>query len=177
MGLMRLAKFARPRTCFRAFLVAANAASRAKSIKLICSTGKSVAAVKPPFTCDLMSCSSELNEANMHFRSEAIFAGMALAISLFASPSVRADDRKPCLAIKDACEKAGFKQGAAGEGTGLQVDCIRPIIDGASQRKSAGLALPTVDADTVAACKAKNPEFGKPRLNGQPGPATSGSDF
>jgi hypothetical protein len=82
-----------------------------------------------------------------------------------------------CLTIKAACEKAGFKQGAAGEGTGLQVDCIRPIIDGAPQRKSAGLALPTVDADTVAACKAKNPEFGKPRLNGQPGPATSGSDF
>jgi hypothetical protein len=29
----------------------------------------------------------------------------------------------------------------------------------------------------VTACKAKNPEFGKPRLNGQPGPPTSGSDY
>jgi hypothetical protein len=113
----------------------------------------------------------------MHFRTEIICAGLALAIGLPAIPAARAEDRTPCLTIKAACEKAGFKQGAAGKGTGLQVDCIRPIIDGAPQRKSAGLALPTVDADTVAAPKAKNPEFGKPRLNGQPGPATSGSDF
>ena len=113
----------------------------------------------------------------MHFRTETICIGLALALSLIAGASVKADDRKPCLTIKDACEKAGFKLGGAGEGTGLLVDCVRPIIDGKPQSKSAGLALPTVDADTVAACKTKNPEFGKPRLNGQPGPATSGSDF
>ena len=110
----------------------------------------------------------------MHFRNETICAGLVLAIGLLANPSARADDRKPCLTIKAACEKAGFKQGGAGEGIGLQVDCIRPIIYGAPQKSSAGLVLPTVDADTVAACKAKNPEFGKPQLNGQPGPAKIG---
>jgi hypothetical protein len=113
----------------------------------------------------------------MHFRTQTICAGLALAIGLSATPSARAEDRKPCLTIKEACEKAGFKFGSAGEGTGLLVDCIRPIMDGKPQPTSAGLALPSVDADTVAACKKKNPEFGKPKLNGQPGPATSGSDY
>ncbi len=103
---------------------------------------------------------------------------ITLAVGPLASHSASAEEeRKPCLRIKEACEQAGFNQGAAGEGLGLQVDCIRPIIDGAPQRASAGKALPALDAALVSACRAKNPEFGKPRLNGQPGPATSGSDF
>ena len=113
----------------------------------------------------------------MHFRMEIICAGLVLAIGLLAIPSARADDRKPCLTIKEACEKAGFKFGAAGAGTGLLVDCVRPIMDGTPPPKSAGLALPTVEPATVTACKTKNPEFGKPKPNGQQGPATSGSDF
>jgi hypothetical protein len=42
MRLMRLAKFACPRTCQRTLLATANAASGARSIKLICPTGRSV---------------------------------------------------------------------------------------------------------------------------------------
>jgi hypothetical protein len=117
----------------------------------------------------------------MRLRTEIIRITLAMTISLaigsLAIPAALAEEQRPCLKIKEACEQAGFKQGAAGEGFGLQVDCIRPIIDGAPQKASAGKPLPTVDAAIVAACKAKNPEFGKPRLNGQPGPATSGSDF
>jgi hypothetical protein len=113
----------------------------------------------------------------MSHRIETVCITLTLAIALLASHSARAEEKKPCLKIKEACEQAGFKQGAAGEGVGLQVDCIRPIMDNAPQKASAGKPLPTVDAAIVAACKTKNPEFGKPRLNGSPGPATSGSDF
>lgn len=115
----------------------------------------------------------------MHRRTQTVCIGLttALAIGLPASPSGRAEDRTPCLKIKQACEEAGFKQGAVAEGLGLQVDCIRPIIEGAPQRQSAGKPLPVVDAALVAACKAKNPQFGKPKLNNEFGQPTSGSDF
>jgi hypothetical protein len=113
----------------------------------------------------------------MRHRTQTICITLTLVIALLAIHSVRAAEQKPCVRIKEACEQSGFKQGAAGEGTGLQVDCIRPIIDGSPQRQSAGKPLPTVDATIVAACKAKNPEFGKPRLSGSQGPSTSGSDF
>ena len=117
----------------------------------------------------------------MRRRTETIRIGLALAailpISLPTRPSARAADRTPCMKIRQACEDAGFKQGAVAEGLGLQVDCIRPIIEGGLQRKAASQPLPTVDAAVVAACKAKNPTFGKPKLNGQSGPVNSGSDY
>ena len=104
-----------------------------------------------------------------------VLAGV-LALAPLASPSASAEEGKPCLKIKEACEGAGFKFGSAGQGLGLLVDCIRPIMDNAPN-PSASKALPAVDADIVKACKVKNPDFGKPKLNGQPGPATSGSDY
>ena len=115
----------------------------------------------------------------MRHRTQTVCIGMATAVAfiLFASHPARAEERKPCLKIKEACEQAGFKLGSAGEGLGLLVDCIRPIMDNAPQQASAGKPLPTLDPALVAACKAKNPEFGKPRLNGSLGPPTSGSDF
>jgi len=113
----------------------------------------------------------------MRQRTEIICIALAMMVALRVSHLASAEEQKPCMKIKEACEQAGFKQGAAGEGIGLQVDCIRPIIDGSPQRESAGKPLPTVDPALVTACKAKNPEFGKARLNGAPGPATSGSDF
>jgi hypothetical protein len=113
----------------------------------------------------------------MHFRSETICFGLALAITLLAGHSARAEDRAPCQKIKQACEQAGFKQGDVTEGLGLQIDCIQPIIAGTPQRQSAAKPLPTVDAALIAACKARNPQFGKPKPNNQSGPATSGSDF
>jgi hypothetical protein len=36
----------------------------------------------------------------------------------------------PCQQIMDACRQAGFMQGGAKTGAGLQVDCVRPIMQG-----------------------------------------------
>ena len=113
----------------------------------------------------------------MRHHTETICITLALAITLVANHAARAEDRAPCQKITQACEQAGFKQGDVGQGLGLQVDCIRPIIDGTPQRQSAAKPLPTVDAALVAACKTRNPQFGKPKLNTLPGPATSGSDY
>ncbi len=111
-------------------------------------------------------------------RTETICIGLALLIGLPANFAARADERTPCLKIKQVCEEAGFKQNAVKEGIGLQVDCIRPLIEGTPQRKSAAKPLPRIDASVVAACKAKNPTFGTPnKLNDQPDQPTSGSDF
>ena len=52
-------------------------------------------------------------------------------------------------------------QGGAKTGTGLAVDCVRPIVEGTAQRPKASKALPQVDQQIVAACKASNPNFGK----------------
>ena len=114
----------------------------------------------------------------MRRRTETICIGLALMIALAASPLARAEERTPCLKIKQVCEEAGFKQNALTEGIGLQVDCIRPIIEGTKQRQAATKPLPAIDATVVAACKAKNPKFGTPnKLNDQPDQPTSGSDF
>jgi hypothetical protein len=59
----------------------------------------------------------------MRRRTETICIGLALMIGLPASPSARAEERTPCLKIKQVCEEAGFKQNAIAEGLGLQVDC------------------------------------------------------
>jgi hypothetical protein len=113
----------------------------------------------------------------MRRRTETICITLTLAIGLLAGPSARAEEGKPCLKIKQACEQAGFTFGSAGQGLGLLVDCIRPIMDNAPQKASAGKPLPDIDPDIVKACRAKNPDFGKPKANGQPGPSTSGSDY
>lgn len=114
----------------------------------------------------------------MRRRTETICIGLALMIALAASPLARAEERTPCLKIKQVCEEAGFKQNALTEGIGLQVDCIRPIIEGTKQRQAATKPLPAIDATVVAACKAKNPKFGVPnKLNDQPDQPNSGSDF
>lgn len=77
-----------------------------------------------------------------------------------AAPLARAAEDHPCKAIEQACEQAGFVKGQAKEGTGLWVDCIRPIMTGTAQPAKAKKALPSVDASVVAACKAKRPDFG-----------------
>jgi hypothetical protein len=112
----------------------------------------------------------------MRGRTGAICVGLALTIGLPANPSAGAE--APCLKIKQVCEDAGFKQNAVADGLGLQVDCIRPIIEGTKQRQAATKPLPTIDAAVVAACKARNPKFGVlNKLNDQPDQPTSGSDF
>jgi class 3 adenylate cyclase len=74
-------------------------------------------------------------------------------------PPIR--DRGPCAQITAACQGAGFTLGASREGTGLQADCIAPIMQGTSQPRRARQPLPEVDPQLVAECKASNPRFGQ----------------
>ena len=71
--------------------------------------------------------------------------------------------QEPCEQIRVACQSAGFVQGGAKGGNGLQVDCIEPLAQGTTQPRKASKPLPQVDPQIVAACKAKNPGFGQPR--------------
>jgi lipoprotein-anchoring transpeptidase ErfK/SrfK len=74
-----------------------------------------------------------------------------------------AQNQGACRQIRLACEGAGFTQGAAREGVGLQVHCIIPIMQTTAQPPSARRPLPRVDAQLVADCLASNPGFGQPR--------------
>ncbi len=65
--------------------------------------------------------------------------------------------------ITAACRNAGFVQGGAASGTGLQLDCVQPIMQGIAAPAKASKPLPKVGADVIAACKAQNPEFGQGR--------------
>ena len=77
-------------------------------------------------------------------------------------PPAPSAQQGPCQQIMAACQQAGFVQGGAKTGAGLQVDCVRPIMQGGTfQRPKASKALPQVDQQIVAACKASNPSFRK----------------
>jgi N-acetylglucosamine-6-sulfatase len=100
-----------------------------------------------------------------------------LAVGLgatFAAPAAR--DNRPCDQITAACRGAGFAPGSARGGAGLQVDCIEPIMQGTDQRPQASKLLPEIDPQVVAACKARNPNFGRRNAPtptvGQPLPAS-----
>src|SRR6266849_5821626 len=67
----------------------------------------------------------------------------------------------PCRQIVAACQEAGFTQGGARTGDGIQVDCVRPIMQGTAQPRRATKPLPQIDPQIVAACKARNPDFGQ----------------
>jgi hypothetical protein len=77
--------------------------------------------------------------------------------------SAAAQNQGPCRQIRLACEGAGFTQGAAREGIGLQVHCITPIMQTRAQPPTARRPLPTVNPQLVAECQASNPSFGQPR--------------
>jgi arylsulfatase A-like enzyme len=66
-----------------------------------------------------------------------------------------------CRQIAAACRNAGFVPGGRSTGNGLQGDCVAPIMQGKPQRPKATKPLPQVDPETVAACKAENPDFGQ----------------
>jgi hypothetical protein len=83
-------------------------------------------------------------------------------VAVFASPSVHAQPMGPCAQIRMACEQAGFVQGGARGGNGLQIDCVRPIMQGVPQPPNAIRPAPPVDPQLVAACRARNPRFGQP---------------
>src|SRR5271165_791471 len=57
-----------------------------------------------------------------------------------------------CAQIRAVCQSAGFIQGAAHLGIGLQVDCIIPIVQGTAQRPKARIPLPQVDPRLVGRC-------------------------
>jgi hypothetical protein len=103
-----------------------------------------------------------------------------LTIAVFSNAGLvshSAAQQGPCAQIVEACRQAGFVKDGGSAGIGLQVDCIRPIMLGTPQRKKAAKPLPQVDPQIVAACKARNPNFGvgKPRPPGsseQPPPAS-----
>jgi hypothetical protein len=67
----------------------------------------------------------------------------------------------PCMKIRAACTEAGFKPGFAKEGFGLEIDCVGPVMQAVPQRAKATKPLPRIEADLIAACKAKNPNFGQ----------------
>jgi len=67
----------------------------------------------------------------------------------------------PCGQIMAACQQAGFARGGARVGEGIGVDCIRPIMQGTEQPRRASKPLPQIDPQIVAACKARNPDFGQ----------------
>jgi hypothetical protein len=93
-----------------------------------------------------------------------ILAGATTAIA-------QAPRRGACGQIIAACQQAGFERGGAKAGNGIQVDCIRPIMQGAAQRRRAAKPLPQVAPELVAACSAANPNFGqRTRAVAQPAP-------
>ena len=65
----------------------------------------------------------------------------------------------PCKQVVEACQSAGFTKGKAKEGTGLWVDCVKPIMTGTPNPKAKN-PLPQISAETITACKAKHPNFG-----------------
>ena len=87
----------------------------------------------------------------------------ALFVGGVVSASWADQDQGPCAQIIAACQNAGFVQGGASSGSGLQVDCVRPIMQGKAAKHKASKPLPQVDPQLVAACRAKNPAFGQPR--------------
>ena len=70
-----------------------------------------------------------------------------------------------CAQVTAACRNAGFIPGGAASGTGLQVDCVQPILQGTPAPRKAAKPLPKVDPEVIAACKAQNPEFGRAAQN------------
>jgi hypothetical protein len=84
---------------------------------------------------------------------------VAFALSLAAQSAEPAP--VPCEQIVAACTNAGFVKGDAKLGYGLYVDCVDPIMRGATQPAKADKPLPSVAPEIIAACKQKHPNFGE----------------
>lgn len=68
----------------------------------------------------------------------------------------------PCERITNACKSAGFIYNSKVPGTGLVVDCIRPIAQNKPQPANAKIPLPKINPQVLDACLAANPSFGQP---------------
>jgi lipoprotein-anchoring transpeptidase ErfK/SrfK len=97
-------------------------------------------------------------------RSFGIFC--LLAVALGAPTAAVAQGHGACAQIRAACQSAGFVQGAANLGIGLQVDCVAPIVRGTAQRPRARKPLPQVDPQLIAQCANSHPRFGRPNVLG-----------
>ena len=91
-----------------------------------------------------------------------------IVMALAVATSAHGQTEGPCRQIAAACRDAGFVQGGARNGEGIQVDCIRPIMLGIAQPRNATKPLPPLDAQIVAACKARNADFGQPGRRAPP---------
>jgi lipoprotein-anchoring transpeptidase ErfK/SrfK len=91
------------------------------------------------------------------------FSVTGLVIVALGTPPVAfGQGQGACAQIRAACQGAGFVQGAAHSGIGLQVDCIIPIVQGTAQRPKARLPLPQIDRRLVTQCVSDRPGFGQP---------------
>ena len=95
----------------------------------------------------------------MRWVTQVVAFWAAMAAAAIAPQSGAADD--PCAQIAAACTQAGFVRGGASKGSGLEVDCVRPIIEGKGGAKRSAKPLPQVDSQVVAACRAANPGLGQ----------------
>jgi hypothetical protein len=89
------------------------------------------------------------------------FGTLCMFIVLAAPAAAAAQGQGSCQRIRAACQNAGFAQGAAKLGIGLQVDCIIPIMSGTGQRPRARLPLPQVNPQFIADCATSHPRFGR----------------
>jgi lipoprotein-anchoring transpeptidase ErfK/SrfK len=85
------------------------------------------------------------------------FLVLAIAAPMAAAA---AQDQGACGQIRATCMAAGFVQGAARDGFGLQVHCMVPIMAARAQPSTARKRLPKVSPQLVADCKASNLRFG-----------------
>jgi N-acetylglucosamine-6-sulfatase len=96
--------------------------------------------------------------------------GFGLAAASFSLAAVA---QTACAQIRAACQGAGFVQGDAKAGNGLQLDCVAPIMQGTAQARKVSRPLPQVDPQLIAACKASNPSFGQRRASSSTSDAPS----
>jgi lipoprotein-anchoring transpeptidase ErfK/SrfK len=96
-------------------------------------------------------------------RTRLSFVTVSLLVFGMAAPmtAAMAQDQGSCRQIRAACMAAGFIQGAARDGIGLQVHCIVPIMEARAQPSTARKPLPKVSQQLVADCKMNNARFGR----------------
>lgn len=92
-----------------------------------------------------------------------IAASVVFSSAAFAGPA-QGGAPGPCKQIAKACQDAGFIKGDWKKGDGLWRDCVDPIIQGQTTAPGGTKALPTVDPNVVAACKAKHPKYGEGKV-------------
>ena len=91
------------------------------------------------------------------------FIALLTVSTCSASPVEGPVNQRPCQQIRAACQAAGFVRGKGKEGYGLARDCVRPTMQCTPQRPKATKPLPQIDIQLIAACKAANPNCGKPK--------------